>query len=69
MLLRSEEYEELRGGPRVHIVDDVPRNLTSRCDHNNTDVFRVSSNVRSYVLGCADTGGWAFMNFLDVEEE
>ena len=26
-------------------------------------------NVRSYALGCADTGGWAFMNFLDFEEE
>ena len=50
----------------MHIVDDVPRNMTSRCDHNNADV---SSNVRLYVLGYADTGGWAFMSFLDVEEE
>ena len=50
----------------MHIIHDVPRNMTSRCDHNNTNV---SSNVRSYGLGCADTGGWAFMNFLDVEEE
>jgi len=65
MLLRSQGHK-LGVGRRVHIVHDVPRNLTSRCDHNNADV---SSNARSYGLECADTGGWAFMNVLDVDEE